>query len=64
MADLRSRLVPQIPEQVLRDAYSFGIDLKYMCKYPKASHNLVLSHLLIESNKAMFWCFSNPAAAG
>ncbi|KAF8606528.1 hypothetical protein BDV93DRAFT_520816 [Ceratobasidium sp. AG-I] len=26
-----------IPEQVLRDAYSFGIDLKYMCKYPKQS---------------------------
>lgn len=26
-----------IPEQVLRDAYGFGIDLKYMCKYPKQS---------------------------
>jgi len=26
-----------IPEQVLRDAYSFGIDLKYMCKFPKQS---------------------------
>ncbi|KAG8692186.1 hypothetical protein FRC09_011407 [Ceratobasidium sp. 395] len=26
-----------IPEQVLRDAYSFGIDLKYMCKNPTQS---------------------------
>ncbi|KAG9106025.1 hypothetical protein FRC07_009017 [Ceratobasidium sp. 392] len=26
-----------IPDQVLRDAYSFGIDLKYMCKNPTQS---------------------------
>ncbi|KAJ1307757.1 hypothetical protein OPQ81_001844 [Rhizoctonia solani] len=26
-----------IPEQVLRDAYGFGIDLKHMCKHPKQS---------------------------
>ncbi|CAE7192597.1 unnamed protein product [Rhizoctonia solani] len=26
-----------IPEQVLRDAYGFGIDLKHMCKNPKQS---------------------------
>ncbi|KAB5596124.1 hypothetical protein CTheo_396 [Ceratobasidium theobromae] len=29
-----------IPEQVLRDAYGFGIDLKYMCKYPKPYYHL------------------------
>ncbi|CAE6505368.1 unnamed protein product [Rhizoctonia solani] len=26
-----------IPEQVLRDAYGFGLDLKHMCKNPKQS---------------------------
>lgn len=29
-----------IPEQVLRDAYSFGIDLKYMCRFPKQSSRI------------------------
>ncbi|QRV74909.1 hypothetical protein RhiJN_02924 [Ceratobasidium sp. AG-Ba] len=42
-----------IPEQVLRDAYSFGIDLKYMCKNPTQDDGSAHAALLRRNREAL-----------